>query len=1075
MKPPLLDKRTRAEVLAQALTLAGRNPPIGWTGYVPDWAPPADEPDPGQRLLESFARLAEVLIERLNTMPQTNFLSFLDFAGVERFPGAPAEVPVTFTVSKRAPLGGIVPARTQVATTQTKNADARVFETRRAFFASRARIDSLVAVHPTSDRFSIVPVPVVPPTSASLSETSPVSLLTDTEATLRDVDHILFIASEQLFGRKDVADVHVIITLSAGSFPTGVVWRRYDKKAGTWVNLVAPTADTSVAGQVTLTFTGFTGFDKVKVGGVEDFWIAAHFTGAIAAISTPPAVTIVSGTVTPSALPGSLLDAAFYNAAPLDTSKPFSPFGQRPAYADALYLGSKLAFSPTNDSVTLTFTIRPYVNATLAQQFAWAPTMSVTTKAKWQYLNANGDWIDLRSFEHRFDVAPVLPVTPTGSVTVTPVSVTPASGAGEGVFIGTGSGDTSAQVVLTGFPSTIGLHEVNGVESYWLRVLLTSENPYGQDGVLTSVGGTTRFVGPLFIPPRIEGVSIAFTPRTTPIPIARIKALNDFELRDYTGAAGPIRPFIDLSRREVDGAPAFGAMPALYCGFDRQLEPGAYISLFFDLAGPASSLTSPLESGQPKVAWEYWSSAGWSTLDASNDTLDLTTSGTTAFVAPTDAVPAAFFVQSDQEGKPDPAPRWWLRARLASGHFDHPPSVRGVYLNTVLAENRSTFPEILIGSSNGEPDQTFALVKGPVLAGDLWVRETETPTLDERLELDAEHASDAAEVIGSTEEANRSNVISAGDGAAADEVWVRWRRVPNFRLSGPRSRHYLLDSVAAIVRFGNGMRGLIPTVGRNNLVVRDLETGGGANVNREATPLAVKELKTSLPFIDKVFNVQAASAGASPWTIEQFEEFGPQSLKNRGRAVTREDYEWMIRQRFSDVARVRCLPVTEPGPGGVLQFKAGGITALIVPWSAEPRPQPSQGLMRKVQEYLAYVVLENIVADIHVKGPDYVAIGIEATLVPTRAEFALVVARKAQAAIDAFLHPLTGGEDGNGYGFGRPVFLSEVHAVLARIEEVDHVVSARFTTAPGADAFMIDGNVLPSSGVHAITVLAAGS
>jgi predicted phage baseplate assembly protein len=318
-------------------------------------------------------------------------------------------------------------------------------------------------------------------------------------------------------------------------------------------------------------------------------------------------------------------------------------------------------------------------------------------------------------------------------------------------------------------------------------------------------------------------------------------------------------------------------------------------------------------------------------------------------------------------------------------------------------------------------------------------------------------------------------VQPADGGAAADDVWVHWRRVPNFRLSGPRSRHYLLDSVAAIVQFGNGVRGLIPPVGRNNLVVRDMRTGGGASANREAPPLAVKELKTSLPFIDKVFNVQAASAGASPWTTEQFEEFGPQSLKNRGRAVTAEDYEWMIRQRFSDVARVRCLPVTEPGPGGVLQFKAGGITALVVPWSTAPRPQPSQGLMRKVQEYLAYVVLENIVADVHAKGPDYVAIDIAATLVPIRAEFALVVARKAQAAIDAFLHPLTGGEDGNGYGFGRPIFLSEVHAVLERIEEVDHVVSASFVAAPGANAYLIDGNVLPSSGVHAITVLAAGS
>jgi predicted phage baseplate assembly protein len=255
--------------------------------------------------------------------------------------------------------------------------------------------------------------------------------------------------------------------------------------------------------------------------------------------------------------------------------------------------------------------------------------------------------------------------------------------------------------------------------------------------------------------------------------------------------------------------------------------------------------------------------------------------------------------------------------------------------------------------------------------------------------------------------------------------------------------------------------------------MRGLQTGGGASANSEAGPLSVKELKSSLPFIDKVFNVQSASAGASPWTIEQFEAFGPQSIKNRGRAVTREDYEWMIRQQFSDVARVRCLPVTEPGPGGTLQFKAGGVTALIVPFSGEPRPQPAQGLMRKVREYLTHVVLSNITTDVHVKGPDYHAVDIETVLVPTHPEYAMVVARKAQSALDAFLHPLTGGEDRKGYGFGRPVFLSEAQAVLERIEEVDHVVSARFVSAPDADVFSISENRLASPGVHRITARSA--
>ena len=124
-----------------------------------------------------------------------------------------------------------------------------------------------------------------------------------------------------------------------------------------------------------------------------------------------------------------------------------------------------------------------------------------------------------------------------------------------------------------------------------------------------------------------------------------------------------------------------------------------------------------------------------------------------------------------------------------------------------------------------------------------------------------------------------------------------------------------------------------------------------------------------------------------------------------------------------------------------------------------------------MREFLVQNVLTNIVADVHVTGPDYVAVDVEAALVPKRPEFALVVARKAQAALDAFLHPLTGGEDHAGYGFGRPVFLSEVEAVLERIDEVDHVVSATFVGSPALDTFLIRADRLASSGVHRITVL----
>jgi hypothetical protein len=1043
VKPPLLDKRTRAEVLAQALRLAGIDPPSP-SGYTPGWSPTAAD-DPGYRLIELFSRLAEVLIERLNRVPEKNFLSFLDLAGVERFPGAPAEVPVTFLVSKRAVLGGVVPAGTQVATTQTKTTNAHVFETRRAFFATLARVERLIALHPATDEFVVLPNPEIPPTADSLSSAAPIPVLTDETGILDDVAHVLYIASEKLFGRKGVIDVSVTLRFMGPAVPNDVKWKHFDKAAGMWVDFESVSTNYSIPNQMTVTFTALTAVDKAIVDGVEDFWLAAVFEDDFATTTSRPIITQIFGNV------GSVgtsfdatLDAAFYNAAPLDVSKPFYPFGRRPVYGDALYLASNVGFAPDNDTVTLGFTIRPYFNADLQSQFANLPEVeTVRTLAVWQYLNRAGQWVDLvgGTFDHTFSFAAT-----TGSVT----RPTSTSNAGNGTFIGTSDGDNFVELTLS-VPDLIGVHKLNGIESRWFRVLLLSEDPYGHEGVVTGTGASTRFVGPLLIPPRVEGVTIRHVPETLPVPINQAKTLNNFVWRDHPFVT-LFEPYVNVAAQVVSGVSAFGANPGLYLAFDKAFEPTAFVSLFVDLAGPASSLTSPLESGNPNVAWEYWSAAGWLPLDVTDETLELTTSGTVAFMTPPDAAPVILFAQIDPAAEPDNVPRWWLRARLAAGTYDYPPAVRGVYVNSVLAENRATIDTLLVGSSNAEPNQTFDLIKAPVLAGNVWVREMERPTAEELLELEAEP-------------------LDAPNG----EVWVPWTRVPTFELSGPRSRHYLLEAVSGRVTFGGPGNGLIPPIGRDNLVMRGVQTGGGVAANRETTALAVKEMKTSLPVIDKVFNVQPASAGASEWSLEQLLEFGPQSLKNHGRSVTTEDYVWMVLQRFSEVARVRCFDTSAPGPGGMLVFQPGAVTVLVVPWSTEPRPQPSQGLIRKVREFLTQTSLANIAADIHVKGPDYVAVDIEAVLVASHPEMASVVLRRARAAIEDFLHPLTGGEDGTGYGFGRKVFLSEVHAILERIDDVDHVVSARFVAQPGQDAFNVADDRLASSGTHQITVLGVGA
>ena len=119
MRPPELDSRGLEEILAEGRALAERY-------CAPDWTGSADPRDPGGALIALCARLVDLLAERVNRVPEKNLLAFLDTVGVERSPGAAAEVPVTFLLPETAKEGQLVPAGTQVATTQTEEAPVPV-------------------------------------------------------------------------------------------------------------------------------------------------------------------------------------------------------------------------------------------------------------------------------------------------------------------------------------------------------------------------------------------------------------------------------------------------------------------------------------------------------------------------------------------------------------------------------------------------------------------------------------------------------------------------------------------------------------------------------------------------------------------------------------------------------------------------------------------------------------------------------------------------------------------------------------------------------------------------------------
>lgn len=87
IRPPNLDDRRYEDILREARALIPQ--------YTPEWTNLSDA-DPGMTLVQLFAWMTEMIIFRLNQVPDKTYIHFLNFIGEERKPARPAVAPVTF-------------------------------------------------------------------------------------------------------------------------------------------------------------------------------------------------------------------------------------------------------------------------------------------------------------------------------------------------------------------------------------------------------------------------------------------------------------------------------------------------------------------------------------------------------------------------------------------------------------------------------------------------------------------------------------------------------------------------------------------------------------------------------------------------------------------------------------------------------------------------------------------------------------------------------------------------------------------------------------------------------------------
>lgn len=710
------------------------------------------------------------------------------------------------------------------------------------------------------------------------------------------------------------------------------------------------------------------------------------------------------------------LDAAYVDDASVDISKDFHPFGEQPAQFATFHAACKEAFSRDGARIELAFTFN---RAGVGSAKVVAEFFNGT---RWQPLGPTEDFRD-----------------GTASLTF-PASTDPQF--------------PHARIVFT-VPAGWMESEVNGDKARWLRLRIASGD-YGKPlsvEVETDPDDPDKFIvrslASTLVPPVVAHLGVNYDYFTSPQAPEACITENDFALADHSDDArwprSAFAPFAPVSDRT----------PALHVGFSSR-PPAALVSLLVQVLVPA-----PEGDPQP-FAWDYWGSRGWTPLSVRDTTLGLRRTGLVQFVGPDDALP--------REGLGGALYR--IRARLKTGLRSQAQIVRcgGIWLNAVWARQGKSVDRDGLGTSNGMPGQTFALplvrAQGAVAAGAevgaldaaQFERALDMPLAgvpilgDEVLEVRewVGRGDDWQTTLAGVPRADLRFEVDPQDPTVMTAAWVRWHAQPHLYGSGAAHRHYVVERARGIFRFP-GPGGFVPPAGAP--IVVSYVTGGGADGNVPAG--AVRELRSGVGFVQSVTNPLAAGGGAGAELLRAGRDRGSQGVRHRGRAVSREDYEWLALGASSEVARVRALPLE----GAQGRGARGWVGLVLVPHSREAQPVASAELRRSVLDALAGAVPAGVADGIRIVEASYVAVGVRAEILPLRAAEAGRIEALVRLRLQQFLHPLTGGREGHGWDFGQGVYLSDVAALIEDTPGVDAARSLQLMV--GASVFGDSVPVLP--------------
>ncbi|MEO7729584.1 MAG: hypothetical protein ABIY55_01325, partial [Kofleriaceae bacterium] len=568
--PPKLDDRTFNDIVEEAISMIPRYAPE-WTNHNPS--------DPGITLIELAAWMTDLLIYRLNQVPDKNYVAFLNLLGIKLRAPRAARALVRFglvegSIKQRVPRG------TQISTPQATEEHTVTFETARDAIVCLSRPDRCFSYFDDSYSENSRFLDPAPGTSDPPFEVF---------AGAQRIERYIYLSDPRFANTGEASLLRIYLgTPERGGRDLArlLEWEYWE---GTRWKDLEPAMIEVDRGEVA--FLGPLRFEATPVNHIEGLWMR----GRLAEVPIDPSdteidtvrarVEVVGEGLLPTQAYANLDNNAFLT---LDLGKNLYPFGKEPKVDCILYLACDELLQTADAYISIEMLLadssvipRPNPSEQLVLAFEY------NDGKRWRHLGRSA---------------------PRGAL--------PGSGDELGFHDDTKAMSQSGTVSFRR-PKDMEALELNGIAKRWIRARI-EKGDYGEQGTYTLENEKWIFKDdrPLR-PPALR--SMTFRYREDYRDVRYVLSFNDFQYTDVT----------EVARTEFTIFQPFQAKPedspAMYLGFTAK-PPNDPMGLYFQLdeelglgslpTEEASIATNELskyetmrklswESGQ-RVVWEYW-------------------------------------------------------------------------------------------------------------------------------------------------------------------------------------------------------------------------------------------------------------------------------------------------------------------------------------------------------------------------------------------------------------------------------------------------------------------------------------